>query len=205
MSEVGRVGLACAAPAAVDDVHLMLDKLAVLQRPRQVPGTGESVNALFYTTLRASSPKLMINVETDDHAIVEDRSCGCAIGELGFSRHLHTIRSYEKLTSEGMTLRGADVVALLERTLPDRFGGAPTDYQLVEELDGALPSLSIVISPRVGEVDEQEVVEVVLSELARGGPGARCVEDLAGRRDPPRGSERAVCDGTAKILPCTSA
>ena len=178
MAEVGRVGLACAAPAAVDDVHLMLDKLAVLQRPRQVPGTGESVNALFYTTLRASSPKLMINVETDDHAIVEDRSCGCAIGELGFSRHLHTIRSYEKLTSEGMTLRGADVVALLERTLPDRFGGAPTDYQLVEELDGALPSLSIVISPRVKEVDEQDVVEVVLSELARGGPGGQDVSRI---------------------------
>ena len=178
MAEVSRVGLACAAPNAVDDLHLMLDKLAVLQRPRRVPRSGETVNALFFTTLLRSAPKLMINVETDDYAVVEDRNCGCAIGELGFTRHLHTVRSYEKLTSEGMTLRGAEVVTLLERTLPSRFGGAPTDYQLVEELDGALPSLSIVVSPRVGEIDEREVVEAVLSELAREGPAGQDVSRI---------------------------
>jgi hypothetical protein len=178
MAEVGRVGLACAAPTAVDDGHLMLEKLAVLQRARRVPRSGETVNALFFTTLLHSAPKLMINVETDDYAVVEDRNCGCAIGELGFTRHLHTVRSYEKLTSEGMTLRGAEVVTLLERTLPSRFGGAPTDYQLVEELDGAVPSLSIVVSPRVGEIDERDVVETVLSELAQGGPAGQDVSRI---------------------------
>jgi hypothetical protein len=178
MSEVGRVGLACAAPVAVDDLHLMLHKLAVLQRPRRVPRSGETVNALFFTTLVPSSPKLMINVETDDYAVVEERRCGCAIGELGFTRHLHTVRSYEKLTSEGMTLRGAQVVTLLERTLPERFGGAATDYQLVEDLDGALPSLSIVVSPRVGEIDDQDVVEVVLSELAHGGAAGQDISRI---------------------------
>lgn len=178
MAEVSRVGLACATPTAVDDLHLMLDKLAVLQRPRVVPRSGETVNALFFTTLLQSAPKLMINVETDDYAVVEDRTCGCAIGELGFTRHLHTVRSYEKLTSEGMTLRGAEVVTLLERTLPSRFGGAPTDYQLVEELDGALPSLSIVVSPRVGEIDEGELVEAVLSELAHEGPAGQDISRI---------------------------
>jgi hypothetical protein len=178
MAEVGRVGLACAAPTAVDDVHLMLDKLALVQRTRTVPGSGEAVAALFFTTLRSSTPKLMINVETDDHAVVQDRRCGCPIGELGFARHLHTIRSYEKLTSEGMTLRGSDVVTLLERTLPARFGGAATDYQLVEELDGALPRLSIVVSPRVGEIDERKVVEAVLSELMHEGPAGQDISRI---------------------------
>jgi hypothetical protein len=178
MAEVGRVGLACAAPTAVDDVHLLLDKLALLQRPRTVPGSGETVGALFFTTLRPSSPKLMINVETDDHAVVQNRRCGCPIGELGFTRHLHTIRSYEKLTSEGMTLRGSDVVTLLERTLPARFGGAATDYQLVEELDGALPALSIVVSPSVGAIDEREVVGAVLYELAHGGPAGQDISRI---------------------------
>ena len=139
MAELGRAGVSCAAPTAVGDVHLMLDKVGLVQRPRVVPTTGETVGALFYTTLLPSAPKLMINVETDDYAVVEDRHCGCLIGELGFTRHLHGIRSYEKLTSEGVTLRGSDVLTLLERTLPGRFGGVPTDYQLVEEVerDGA--------------------------------------------------------------------
>ncbi len=136
MAELGRAGVSCAAPTAVGDVHLMLDKVGLVQRPRVVPTTGETVGALFYTTLLPSAPKLMINVETDDYAVVEDRQCGCLIGELGFTRHLHGIRSYEKLTSEGVTLRGSDVLTLLERTLPGRFGGVPTDYQLVEEVDG---------------------------------------------------------------------
>ena len=169
MGEVGRVGIACAAPTAVDDVHLMLDRLALVQRAREVPLTGERVGALFFTTLHPSTPKLMVNVETDDHAIVEDRACGCLIGELGFSRHLHRVRSWEKLTSEGMRFGGPEVIRLLEETLPGRFGGAPTDYQFVEETDGALPAVAIVISPRVGPIDEQDVVETVTSVLAEDG------------------------------------
>ena len=44
----------------------------------------------------------------------------------------HTIRSHEKLTAGGMTLLDTDVIRLLDEVLPARFGGAPTDYQLVE-------------------------------------------------------------------------
>jgi hypothetical protein len=111
----------------------------------------------------------MLNVETDDHAVVEDRACGCLIGEVGFSRHLRRIRSWEKLTSEGMTFAGRDVIRLLEETLPRRFGGAPTDYQFVEETEGALPAVVIVVSPRVGPVDESQVVGTVVAALGEDG------------------------------------
>jgi hypothetical protein len=171
MGELGRVGIACAAPTAVDDVHLMQDRLALVQRDREVPVTGERVGALFFTSLHPSTPKLMLNVETDDHAIVEDRTCGCLIGELGFSRHLRRIRSWEKLTSEGMRFGGPEVVRLLEETLPGRFGGAPTDYQFVEETDGALPAVAIVISTRLGPVDEKQVVQTVVAALGEEGIG----------------------------------
>jgi hypothetical protein len=176
MAELGRAGVSCAAPNAVGDVHLMADKVAVVQRPRVVPTTGETVGAMLFTTLLPSAPKLMINVETDDYAVVEDRDCGCLVGRLGFTRHLHGIRSYEKLTSEGVTLRGQDVLRLLETTLPARFGGAPTDYQLVEEIDETLPTLSVLVSPHVGALDEQEIVDVVLGALATEG---RRPEDVA--------------------------
>ena len=48
-------------------------------------------------------------------------------------RHLHTIRSFEKLTAGGMTFVDTDVVRVLEEVLPRRFGGGPIDYQLIED------------------------------------------------------------------------
>lgn len=40
-----------------------------------------------------------------------------------------------------MALLDADVARALEDTLPAKFGGGPTDYQLVEETAGAEPRL----------------------------------------------------------------
>ncbi len=201
-SEIGRVGVSCHDPAAVGDVHVLLDKLAMIQRPREVPTTGETVGALFFTSLLPSAPKLMINVESDDYATVEDRECTCPIGALGYSRHLHGIRSYEKLTSEGVTLRGSDVLTLLERTLPDRFGGSPTDYQLVEDVAETVPTLSVVVSPRVGAIDEQEVVSTILSALERGSPRAAGVAKVWANAGSLRVVRREPYGTTAaKVLP----
>ena len=38
-----------------------------------------------------------------DEATFSDRSCGCPVEELGWRVHLHSIRSYEKLTGGGIT------------------------------------------------------------------------------------------------------
>ena len=46
-----RRGVACASPRTVGDVHLTLDQLALLQRPRVVPSSGEQVQAFVFTTL----------------------------------------------------------------------------------------------------------------------------------------------------------
>jgi hypothetical protein len=143
-----------------------------------------------------------LNVESDDYATLEQRRCGCLLGELGLSTHVHGVRSYEKLTSEGMTFVGSDLFALLDDVLPRRFGGQPTDYQLVEEEDGAMPTVAVVINPAVGEVDERAVLETVLETL-RAGPGyKRMMADVWGdggtvrvlRREP-------YATGAGKILP----
>ncbi len=96
------------------------------------------MGALLFTTLLPTSAKVLLNFESDDYGVIlTERECGCPIGELGFERHLHTIRSYEKLTSEGMNFVGGDLLRLVEEVLPSRFGGGPPDYQLVEEeVDG---------------------------------------------------------------------
>ena len=164
MGETGRIAVACGDPETFDDMHFLADKLAVLQRDRQV-GSTAVVGAFHYTSLLRSSPKVLINVESDDYGELIERRCGCPLGEAGLSTHIRSVRSYEKLTSEGNHFLGSDLLVLVDRVLPARFGGDPGDYQLVEEEVGGLPKLSVVVRPSIGKLDEQEVVGAVLNHL----------------------------------------
>jgi hypothetical protein len=167
-TELNMIGMGCASPEQPDEVHLAEDRLAVLQRRRSVGTNGGSVGALLFTTLHPGCPKITLNVEMDDYAVLTERDCGCAAEALGFRRHLHTIRSHAKLTSAGTTFLGSDLHTLVEQTLPARFGGSPTDYQLVEEEQDGLTTVAIVVSPRVGDVDEERLVAAVLDVVGRG-------------------------------------
>jgi hypothetical protein len=76
------------------------------------------------------------------------------------------VRSFEKLTGEGMTFLDTDVVRVLEDVLPAEIGGAPTDFQLVEhEDDLGRARLRLLVHPRLGELDEDHVREVFLRAL----------------------------------------
>jgi hypothetical protein len=175
-SELGRLGLACASPEAIDDVHLLTDKIALLQRPRST--SGAELPAFYLTSLHPSSPKIAINVESGDYGVLVERDCPCPLTALGFRQHVHTIRSYEKLTTEGMHFLGTDLLRLLEETLPARFGGGATDYQLVEEEEDGMTKLNLVVSPRVGPIEDSRLVASVLETLGGTAPGARMMEEV---------------------------
>jgi hypothetical protein len=113
-AEAGAVGLGCAQPADIDDVHLMKDALALIQYPRQVLGTSITLNAFHFTSLLPEAPKLMLNVESDDYGIIENKPCGCLLESHGYTEHLRHIRSFHKLTGEGVTLVGSEMVHILE-------------------------------------------------------------------------------------------
>jgi hypothetical protein len=66
MGEAGILGLPCARPGAPDDVHVVTDSVALIQRPQPV-GVGPDVLANVYTTLLPNTPKLMINMVSDDY------------------------------------------------------------------------------------------------------------------------------------------
>jgi phenylacetate-coenzyme A ligase PaaK-like adenylate-forming protein len=165
MHETGSVAYRCGAPVESDDMHVSMDKLAVLPRPKQLE-TGPTVQAFFHTSLLPSLPKLMLNVESGDYGQIDERDCGCGWQTLGFTTHLSQVRSYEKLTSEGVTFMGSMLHELLEQVLPNRFGGSPLDYQMVEEEEDGLPRVSVLVSPRIGIVDEQELIDTVLESLS---------------------------------------
>ena len=201
MAEIGNIGNACANPTDLDDIHLFTDKVAVIQCPKRL-GAGEpSVGALVYTTILPACPKLMLNVESGDYGILEDRACGCPIGELGFTKHLSRIRSYEKLTSGGVTFLGTELLRLVEEVLPARFGGHPTDYQLVEEEEGGLPKVNILVTPRVGNVREKEVIDAIFQTLESYPGGAIMVNNWRQGRTLRVVREEPYTTASAKILP----
>jgi hypothetical protein len=54
-----------------------------------------------------------------------------------------------------MTFAKSSLLRILEEILPARFGGASTDFQLVEEQrEGGLSGLTLIVSPLIGSVDE---------------------------------------------------
>jgi len=199
MSEVGTIGIACPEASERDDVHLLEDKIAAIQRDVAVGGS--TVPAFVFTTLLPSCPKLMLNVESDDYGYLESRSCGCPLGNLGFHRHIRHIRSYEKLCSEGMSFVGAELLRLLEEVLPAEFGGNLADYQLVEQEEQSLTRVSLLVSPSVGPIDDRKIISRVL-QILQTYPGGRVMADSwrdAGtlrlvRREP-------YVTGASKVMP----
>jgi hypothetical protein len=167
-TEAGAVGLGCARPADVNDNHFLKDTLALIQYPHQVPGTGITVQVFHFTTLLPTTPKLMLNVESGDYGIIERRSCGCPLEAYGYTEHLRHVHSVRKLTSEGVTLVGSEMIHILEEVLPARFGGSPLDYQLLEEEDeDGFTRLNLLVSPKIEIEDKKEVIETVLDFLGR--------------------------------------
>ena len=166
-SEGGNVGSQCEAAALADDIHISLDVFAAIQRPRAL-GDSSTVDALLLTTFRSASPLVLLNAEIGDYAQLETRRCGCRFDELGYLQHLHTIRSFGKLTGDGVTFFDADVLHLFEAVLPRRFGGTLADYQLVEtQTAEGLPRYELLVSPELGPLDEPTLVAGFLEELAR--------------------------------------
>ncbi len=168
-NELMLIGHGCANPDFPDDMHLCKDKLAAIQYKKKVEHSDISVDAFLFTTILKSSPKIFLNTETGDYGRIEKRHCGCGFEKLGFAEHIHTVRSFEKLTAEGATFIGSDIIPLVQRILPSRFGGNANDYQFVEEADSeGIPRLFILISPDIGEIDEESIKKTVLDTLTSG-------------------------------------
>jgi hypothetical protein len=181
VTETGSFGFSCIAPAAPDDMHVMHDLVAVIQPGSeavdQLPG-----DALLLSSLRPAARLILINVSAGDQATLEHRVCGCRMETLGWRIHVYTLRSFEKLTAAGMTFLDADVIRVLEEVLPARFGGGPTDYQLVdEESHDGRANLRLLVDPRVGPLDDAAVADTFLASIG-GGSGAQRVMELQWRQ-----------------------
>ncbi len=178
-ADIGLIGFGCADPVAADDVHHFMDGRAVIQHRRQVPFGSIEIDAFLFTSLLPTTGKVLLNVESGDYGVIEKRDCGCKLGEVGFTNHIYNIRSFDKLTGEGMTFVGTDLLRIIEEVLPAKFGGSSIDYQIVEEEgEKGYTCMSVVVSPEVGAIDEDELIRTILAELSVGKDVQRMMAEI---------------------------
>ena len=169
ISEAGVIAAGCnQSHPESDHCHLYKDTTSIISHRQNVPHSDIYVESYLFSSLVHESPKILLNVGMGDWGEISTQSCDCVFGQLGFDRCLSNIRSYEKLTGEGVTFVDTDFIRIIERDLPERFGGQSTDYQLVEkESSRGFTHLQLLVSPRVGEIRESEVLERFLNLLGR--------------------------------------
>jgi hypothetical protein len=201
-SEAGWIGAQFPGAVEPDEVHVFRDGYAVIANPRPDAGVGPG-QPLLFTNLRAAAPKVLLNAELGDSAVLLAGCPGPWADTFGYDLRLHTVRSYRKVTAWGGTIAVSDLDGLIEEVLPKRFGGTHADYQLVEEQDArGTPVLRLLVGPGVGPVDEAGVCETFLAELARLRASygfmveeIRSVDGLRIERRPPAAS------ASGKVLP----
>jgi hypothetical protein len=175
--EAGRIGYGCVAAAAPDDYHLLHDLVALIQPGLAGQQRGLPPSALLVSALRRTAPVVMLNVSLGDQAELAERVCGCPLERVGWTTHLHTVRSFEKLTLGGMTFLDADVIRVLEEVLPARFGGGRTDYQLVEQqAQHGRSALRLLVHPAIGPLDPDAVADAFLQAIGGGSEAERVME-----------------------------
>lgn len=204
-AEFGVAAWSCPRGQEPDDLHVLTDRLAIRQRLRPVDADGAAVPAFLFTALLPHARRMMINVETGDYGGLEERRCNCFLDDAGFRLHMHTIRSFEKLTSEGLTFIGPGMIALLEEDLPREFGGDSRHYQLVEgEDERGFTRLFLLVSPQVGPVDEESLRDRVLravSERHLMPRRGRTIQQIWSRTDTVRVVRREpLVTATGKVL-----
>ena len=74
MNEIGPVGMACRKMSG-NCVHLLENAVAAIAIRRAAPySDGAEVNSLHFTTLLPFAPNVFVNVEMDDHGVIESQA-----------------------------------------------------------------------------------------------------------------------------------
>lgn len=165
-SEMGMIGMSCSGLTG-NSVHLMSDSVAAIVHRRPAPFTDREVDSLLLTSLNPLASRILINVELEDAGTLELARCDCVFSRMGFRTVIRNLHSFGKLTGHGLTLAGGAFLEILDERLPLRFGGAPGDYQLVEQEGGTQIEFRLRVSPRAGAPDAAAVRAFFLDEVRK--------------------------------------
>jgi hypothetical protein len=150
-TETGMIAGACGDAARAGEMHLYLDRLAVLADgvPVAPPPSPAITGMLAFTSLAASAPLVLLNAELGDHGALRRGACGCALGAAGCLQRISDVTSPEKFAAEGVKLLAMQL-AEEARRLVSSEGGTADDVQVWwRESDSAPGRLTVAVDPRV--------------------------------------------------------
>jgi hypothetical protein len=167
-AEGGIMAYGCASPNAVDDMHLLTDRIGLISHSRKMDYCDDPITAFLFTSILPESPKILLNVETGDEGKIETRPCGCGFEQFGYSTHISHMTSFEKFTSEGMSFPASVLIRIVEEVLPKRYGGSISEYQVLSEtIECSRTRIQINVSPRIGPINENDLIYAILNELEK--------------------------------------
>ncbi|MGH9030263.1 MAG: hypothetical protein ACRDV4_11705 [Acidimicrobiales bacterium] len=189
-AQVGGVATAC-THRPVGELHVWETDVAVITREGCRPD-GRSVSVFLWTTLQPSARNIFVNVSSDDYGVLrrDDQPCTCGFGSLGFRTTVGQIRGLSKVVTGGITLPPDVLHDVVERQLPQQFGGTPVDYQFLETEVGGRSCLVLRVDPAL-RVDDAAVLQAVSVRLRASEAGMLADEvwetgvDLRVQRQPP--------------------
>lgn len=165
-TETGLIGAACPHGAPPDDMHVYLDRLAVVS-------SEEGDRELLYTTLLPGAGKIFLNTDIGDGGILDRKPCPCLFGRLGMDVRVSEVGSRERVTIEGMTVSVYELDAGLG-AVATGVGGNPDDIQFQEVRDErGFGRLRIVVSPELPVPADNRLVEMLFRNLEARDPGHR--------------------------------
>jgi hypothetical protein len=206
-AESGWIGAHFNEDAEHDEVRVFRDSYAVLGDRPESP---DAPQPLVVSSLVRTAGKVLINVGIGDSAFIQRRTGDLPASQWGYDLTLHTIRSFRKITSFGITLAVADLYPVIESFLPKTFGGKVGDYQLIEKQsrDG-VAGLTLLVDPRIANIDDSQVVRSLLREIGSKRTYYRAMADMveaASAVTVERTSPRATANGKVfPVLPAASA
>ncbi len=175
-TEIGTIAMGCGNPEAVDEYHLMSDMTAIV---RDRASNDKEPGPLFFTSLNRGMPRALLNVQMGDMAAVFSRKCGCAFEQLGFNTHLSMVRSCQQFTAQGMAVSRTSLEQIIDEVLTVKHGGSSVDYQFIEtENNEGETSVKLRISPEVGAIDTESLIDDFLTELGKKGEGEQLMADI---------------------------
>jgi len=166
-TETGLIGASCGKGRITDDMHIHLDRLAIIQRTRQTAIGNYNIDSFLLTSLLKNAGKILLNTDIGDFGNLSVGPCDCLFGKLGMNVHVSQVRSYDKLTCEGMTLLGSQLDDAVGEAI-ERAGGCPDDYQFWETHDNAgLTKLVVAVNPKIPGLNEVNFTASILDNLRK--------------------------------------
>ena len=150
-TELGTAAGACGDPDRAGEMHLYLDRLAVLAGGRSAPKEpAPPINdVLAFTSLTPSAPLVLLNAELGDRGSLRHGACSCALGTAGCSLLVSDVSAPEKFAAEGVKLFAAQLAEKAAGLIVAE-GGTADDVQVWwRERDTVPTRLTIVIDPRL--------------------------------------------------------